>query len=119
MAAWALLYPELCLDLTCSSLTWNLQPTLGREADWTRSSLPQVMLDVSSLTENMKLLHGKTLVLSVQEQKCPNHCCFRALPLPGHVLLLHAEKSHRFQSLLSARTGHPLTLVQDGIPSQS
>lgn len=30
--------------------------------------------------ENMKLLHGKTLVLSVQEQKCQKHCCFRALP---------------------------------------
>lgn len=38
-------------------------------------------------------------------------------PLAGHLFLSHAEKSHAFQSLLSARTGHPLTLVQDRIPS--
>lgn len=50
------------------------------------------MLDVSSVIENMKLLHGKPRVLSVQEQRC------QTISAPGHVLLLCAEKPHRLQS---------------------
>lgn len=71
------------------------------------------MLDVSSVIENMKLLHGKPLCFLSGSRDA------RTISASGHVLLLCAEKPHRFQSLLSAGTGGTPALEWDRIPSQA